>query len=308
MNYRKAVADAATALKRGEDANWTLARLTYEVCGPPRGSGGDHTSGLTRLPTLEQWSKDVAEASGRKFGSFTARLYRRIWAEYGEQTSHGTFATSWADAYDAVRGQTPDERMSDFNLRRGWENASPEAKQEALKTFARDADAAPALPTVMSEAVSSDQAVAGEVAKAAFENATPAAMDYAYRSNTNRKAFNEAGMRWYEENERKREQQTQSDPVLKKIDQARAAIDLQEWVDVTRKIMEGRIDILLNQILPRLGSLPEAQRDPLAMRMLLISAVKDLKAALVPIDNLIATGEYDLDTFVKEVLSGGSRG
>jgi hypothetical protein len=92
MDYTEAVVQAAAALGRGEDANWELARLTWEV-----------THGESPV-TLRQWSADVKERSGRRFSLQTASLYRQVWARFRDQDL-GT-RPSWTDAVVAVAPET----------------------------------------------------------------------------------------------------------------------------------------------------------------------------------------------------------
>jgi hypothetical protein len=232
-----------------------------------------------------------------------ASYHRQVWEKFGTMIRSGESLPSWSEAYADIRGISVRDRFAQYELQNGVEHASPDAKRKVFDQLSQDEAVLDVIPEVVKRAVASDQPVAGEITKAAMENATPAAMDYAYRSNANRKALTDAGMRWHQENERRREEITQSDPVLKRLDQIGAGLDLTAWIDHVRK----DVIQLRSEILPRIGRMPEAQKDPTAMRMLLVSALNDLDEVLEPIRNLARTGEYDLDGFLKEVL-GGSRG
>src|SRR5262245_15713622 len=104
MSYQDNVRAAAAALKRGEDANWELAELTWK-----------NTSFRGQAPGtvgVRQWSEDVQAASGRSFGEMTASYYRDIWELY-----QGRVRSSWSEAYAEIRGGTVGKRMveTDFN-------------------------------------------------------------------------------------------------------------------------------------------------------------------------------------------------
>jgi hypothetical protein len=134
MSYQDNVRAAAAALKRGEDANWELAKLTYETCGPAPG----HRSWQARQAgyiTLRDWAKDVAIESGRNFSEDTAAVYRDVW--FIRLSDPGRTAT-WTEVYSAARGGTVGERMvaSDFN--RALTHATPEQKREVFQRIIRE--------------------------------------------------------------------------------------------------------------------------------------------------------------------------
>ena len=131
-NYKDQVRAAAAALKRGEDANWELAKLTFEVCGPPGQRGRD-----TSYTALDRWATDVRDASGRAFAHRTASYYRDIWHRFGLHP--GATQISWTDAYAEIRGGTVGERMVEADFKRALTNASVEQKRDVLTTLAQDA-------------------------------------------------------------------------------------------------------------------------------------------------------------------------
>ena len=128
-NYNDQVRAAAAALQRGEDANWELARLTYEVCGPAGPRGRD-----TTWVRLDDWVADVRVKSGRQFSKMTASYYREIWQRFGVR--QGVPQISWSDAYAEIRGGTVGERMVEADFKRALTNATPEQKREVLTTLA----------------------------------------------------------------------------------------------------------------------------------------------------------------------------
>lgn len=114
MAYQDEVQAAAQDLIRGDDANWDLARRTYENTREDRWD--------TSRVEMEQWCADVRQASGRRFSTFTGKHYRRMWREYQGVNTHPD-RPSWAEAvaelhpdqtYDAVR-----ERLAGAEIRHG---------------------------------------------------------------------------------------------------------------------------------------------------------------------------------------------
>lgn len=140
IDYQKQVRAAAAALKRGEDSNWDLARLTFEVCGPP-GRGGH----VAKPITLAQWAKDVAVESGRRFSATTASYYRDIWTRFESQYHQGDI--DFTNAYAQIRGGSVGERMVEHDFKRAMTNASAEQKREAFATLAREPEVLADLPT-----------------------------------------------------------------------------------------------------------------------------------------------------------------
>jgi len=133
MSYQDKVKAAAAALQRGEDANWELAELTFEVCGPPM-------RGPTRVGfvSLEEWSADVRADSKRAFSAVTAGYYRRIWDKFGVSRS-GKILPSWTDAYNDIRGvENMDANMVTTNFNRALTYATPEQKREVFQRIVRE--------------------------------------------------------------------------------------------------------------------------------------------------------------------------
>jgi hypothetical protein len=137
MSYQDNVRAAAAALTRGEDANWELARLTFENT-----SFRGQTSGTV---SVQQWSDDIRSASGRSFGVKAAMNYRAIWERFGE-LSPGTVRPEWGEAYTEIRGGTVAERMVEADFNRALTHATPEQKREVFQRIVREE------PTVVQQA------------------------------------------------------------------------------------------------------------------------------------------------------------
>jgi hypothetical protein len=280
LTYRIAVAEAAAALMAGEKANWTLARLTFENT---EITAAARTAGRV---SLVEWAADVRDGSGRLFSDRTAGIYRRIWDKHGEAYTQGTI--SWAEAYDDVRGKTPDERMGDFNLKRGLGHATPEAKQAALAALSADPEVTAHGPT-MAAALKS------------VINAAPVSAVYeALEDHPTRQAVYEA----LHQNEMvvadKTAAKNAADPTVSKLLEMQALADLDQWVMHVR----GDIRRLHEDILPRLSEIPQAKADPLKFRTFIANALEQLDDALSPVRTFMATGTTDIDAFLKEVLGG----
>jgi hypothetical protein len=130
MDYQDTVAAAATALQQGEDANWTLARLTDENT---RDNGGGPQPGKV---TMEVWCGDVFTASRRQFTVRTGERYKAIWREHGPTPVADR--PSWTAAWNQVLGdRTPEDRKKEL-LRTHIRNATPEVKREAFQRLIED--------------------------------------------------------------------------------------------------------------------------------------------------------------------------
>jgi hypothetical protein len=129
--YKQAVTDAAEALRRGEDANWMLARLTAEHTinrGDPNGR-----------VTMEQWCADVRERSGRRFSLRTGRAYKAMWRRYEHRDDRPEWADGWREVIGSestadreagvIRRTTPDQAMQTW---------TPEQRADAARTLIKD--------------------------------------------------------------------------------------------------------------------------------------------------------------------------
>jgi hypothetical protein len=133
MEYTEAVAQAAAALLRGEEANWELARLTYERTLEKRGPAG-----RVGVVTLEVWAANVGEKAGRTFSTWAAAAYRDVWKRRLE--SDRSEDESWTESFTAVRpgsGVGPmRERVTERHL--FGDDAKPEVKVEIAKRLLAD--------------------------------------------------------------------------------------------------------------------------------------------------------------------------
>lgn len=146
MNYQDSVNAAAAALKRGEDANWELARLTYECTTSGRTAADLQAEKLAGKVQMEQWTADVRAKSGRGFAVATGHIYKNIWTRF-RVVYPGRADVPWSDAYAEVRGGTVGERMVEADFRRAQEHASLEQKRAQFASLARDPDVLADMPT-----------------------------------------------------------------------------------------------------------------------------------------------------------------
>lgn len=130
MTYRDNVARAGAALQRGEDANWELARLTFENTY----SVGESRDG--RVP-MEEWCTDVRAVSSRAFSVRTGTTYKAIWRAHTPLPI--AELPSWSQALETIMGSTLDERRADMIVGSA-RNAEPETKREIFQELSRDAD------------------------------------------------------------------------------------------------------------------------------------------------------------------------
>lgn len=124
-NYADQVAAAAAALTRGEDANWELARLTFENT---RAHGHGEQPGRV---TMEQWCADVSTSSHRRFGKATGHTYKRIWERFGDVALH--LRPSWTEALYEVRPGSSPEQRHEREGARYVRDATPERKVEIAR-------------------------------------------------------------------------------------------------------------------------------------------------------------------------------
>lgn len=151
MTYEESVQQAAHALIHGEQANWDLARHTWENTVSGRPATG------TPLVTLSQWAQDVRDASGRKFSAATASVYRRIWAaRLQRESSQVPVNFSWVEAYyeeneakrpEAMRARATNQHLG---LDREIAEATPERKAEVATHLLRDPDVLAAIDNGLS--------------------------------------------------------------------------------------------------------------------------------------------------------------
>jgi hypothetical protein len=257
MAYRDNVDLAATALQRGEDANWELARLTFE-------NTWDHVAGgRDERVSMDHWCADVRAASGRKFSIAAGDHYKMIWRQFGLLPDHER--PSWTDASYGIRSMPPERRV-DVDAASYSRRASPEAKREIFQTLAAD-------PVIVEHAAEIGTPTSQAVSKLTHDA-------YVIR-------------------EQRREQAIEADPISRRLERQRAALDLeascnqfaQDCVRFAREITD---------LLPATG---EADPDDLAW---IARAIERGRTALDQLEVYISTGRTDLDAFLENVLGGKS--
>ena len=312
-DYDNEVRLAAEAYNRAEEGyaladeeSWRVADRTLAVCGPSARRGGN--GGGPRRGghvALTRWSADVQRVSRRPFSVTTATYYRDC-AEYrnshrGESCDRHATPHSFHDTMDHVRSNTSADRWNDSH-ERGILNTPLPVRERTLEQLSQQTDMQPAVHEQAVRLVAEHTELASQAA-VQIARQQPEALDAMLRDRPARAALFGAerrhGAEIIRENEQRREEMRREDPVLARLDEMQASLDLQQEVDhislAARRIVQD--------ILPRMGALPEAQRDPLAMRMMLQSAYDDCMRALEPIGSLLRTGHSDLDQFLSDVLS-----
>lgn len=131
MTYEQQVAAAAAALKKGEDANWELARLTYENTNRP------HEQRRPGRVSHATWAADVKEASGRRFSDQTSRKYSAMWERFGSTKVRPSWTDAWYELVPRDAGEAMRERATDTHIAK---EASPERKRELLAVLLDDPD------------------------------------------------------------------------------------------------------------------------------------------------------------------------
>lgn len=191
MGYQDAVAQAADALKRGEDANWELARLTFE--NTITGRGYRDQPGKV---TMEQWCADVRDRSGRKFSPGSGERYKRIWQRYGDLPSQQKELPAWVDAYYEDEAYVPQPFM-EASAQRVASSASPEIKRDLAAKLMAD-------PIVADAVISQPEP---------------------------RRAVYEALNRREQTAEQRRERMTDADPVSSELRGLNALLDLSQIIE-----------------------------------------------------------------------------
>lgn len=272
MTYRDNVEHAAAALERGEDANWELARLTFENT-----YEAGRVSTQTDRVSMADWCADVRVTSGRKFSDDSGVLYKRIWRRYGPYvgTDH---AVSWSDAYEACKPEReptaptveataepdPQDPARYRPLRDQIDVASDEAKRYAFRRLAQE-------PAVIQEAADIGSPVSRAV------------------TGLEQKADSIR--------EQRLEQAVQADPVAVRLEQQSAAVDVMGECNRVRRDLR-RFAEAIEELLPKVGKISEG--DLFWIR----EALSDAHATLDRLSRLVDTGQTDLDTFLDSVLTG----
>lgn len=259
MAYRDNVDLAAAALGRGEEANWELARLTFE--NTYEGHGGREREGRV---TMAIWCRDVRTASGRRFSEASGDRFKAMWRRYGSTTSPRE--RSWSELWLEGHGSTP-ERQAAYIAASNARNATPEAKREIFAELAAD-------PVVVEHAAELGTPTSQAVSK------------LTHQANVIR--------------EQRREQAVEADPIARRLERQRAALDLeascnqfaQDCVRFAREITD---------LLPSTG---EASAEDLAW---IRRAIERGRGSLDQLEGYISSGRTDLDAFLESVLGGERR-
>ena len=136
------IEQACAALVRGEDANWELARLTFESTrnGKFTASPGDDRISIT------EWSERIRAKTGRSFSLSTASRFRQIWNHFGTRLAHEQDRPSWSDAWDWVLGErSSGERFAGTDAKRVIEHVEHipvETKRALVDALRRDHEVA----------------------------------------------------------------------------------------------------------------------------------------------------------------------
>jgi hypothetical protein len=268
MAYEEAVAQAASALKRGEDANWELARLTYENTISISGANSE----IGKVP-MRRWAEDVQQKSGRRFSYTTANRYKAIWARYGSLSPARGEGPTWGEAWLEIHGGDGSiaDQLVSTDARRGIDKAPTEVRQEIAAKLLADPQVADAVI------------------------AQPEARRAVYESLNRREV----------RAEERREALTQADPISLSLDRAEAQLTISQIVrDFTVSV--ERFRRMTAETLRRAGPLPE--RDMAANRHFIEQAVMEAREALDSIETYLSTGKTDLDAFLDSVLGGSTNG
>ncbi len=138
VNIDEKVAAASAALARGEDANWELARLTWEST---HDRPGPLPTGSDRV-TMDTWCRMIRERSGRRFGAEYGKDFRAVWSHYGDRSPEER--PLFNEAYAEVKGRTEtsvEVARAQSEARRIAADPSllkPEQKRELIVRLAED--------------------------------------------------------------------------------------------------------------------------------------------------------------------------
>ncbi len=138
MNLQERIEAASAALIRGEDANWEIARLTWESTV----RRGERPS--TDRLTMADWCERVRASSGRKFSERYAEKYRQAWAQFGvPSTADLPVFSEVMETIITAGGPPIEERRAQSEARKIIENPAllkPEQKRALVEQLAEDPD------------------------------------------------------------------------------------------------------------------------------------------------------------------------
>jgi hypothetical protein len=126
--------------------------------------------------------------------------------------------------------------------------------------------------------------------------ANPAVVDEAYRDVNTAAALAGGSYRKYQADEARRRATIETDGVLRKIDQQRAALDLSQAVEDFTRACE-LFNTRVRELSPRLGELDQEN-----LGLLLKLGLQSALEALTSVSTFVKTGRSDLDAFLSGVL------
>lgn len=136
MNYTQAVEQAAAALVRGEDANWELARLTWENTF----AAGDIRAQADRV-SMDSWCRAIREIAGRQFTESTGKVYKAVWAKF--QSLDPRDRPHFSEALRSLDNESRDWDMRKTRVQERFVEsidtlATPEQKREVATRLMQD--------------------------------------------------------------------------------------------------------------------------------------------------------------------------
>jgi hypothetical protein len=276
MTYRENVDLAAAALVCGHQANWDLARLTYDNT---RDHGGRAIQ--NGRVTMEQWCVDVAAAGRTKFKPATGQLYRRAYEFYISNLHSYEGYPDWTETAYVVAGSSTGQASQRRGLSEA-RNQTPEIKGQMLTTIASDPSVAPEDRQAAFAVLARDPSIV----KHAAELGTPT-------SQAVSRLTHQVGI----VREQRREQASEADPISRRLERQRAALDLeascnqfaQDCVRFAREITD---------LLPASGEASPEDLDWIKR------AIERGRSALDQLEVYVSTGRSDLDAFLESVLGG----
>ena len=273
--YAEAVAQAATALRQGDEANWELARLTHA-----------HTYDRGRPSTqdgkvsMKQWCADVRASSGRRFSEGTGRIYRRVWEQHGRHVHNDL--PSWIEAYEQAGGLT-----------RPLPTPEPVPAPPPAPAPPRRRTKAQAAEVLAKQTVGPLDTLPTEEKVALFDQLLA---DPAVTTEVNRQ-----GREQRERRARSKQEAIRTDPIVRKFDELDALLSLQKLVSRFIKDAAG--------VLPRIDAdhyrRLAANGDKFYSIYFFRSQIATFRTILERIEGWLSTGEMggDVDAFFKRVLA-----
>lgn len=226
-----------------------------------RGDVGDQPGRVS----MRQWCEDL-RAAGVDLVPMTLAKYKRAWELYGHTSPYDR--PTWRDAWSAaVPGDSP-ESVAERRRLSEPRNASPETKRAIFRELADD----PAITQEMARPGSPVSRAVGELQQ-----------------------------RQQILSQEARERAIESDPILKRLDQLDAALDVEQaCANFARDLdtMTKRFAREIDKALPRTGP---AREQPLFW---VRRSIMQARASLDALEGYAESGTTDLDTFLGEVLGG----